>query len=301
MLPALFTDFRGEFAALSAACIWAVAAVIYTGVGRQLSPLMLNLVKGVIAIVLLILTLLIQGELLPSVPITAVILLGLSGVVGIGLGDTAYFEALNCLGARRTLILESLAPPLAAVLALVFLQEQLTTRAWSGIALTILGVTWVVVERVPDNVQPSLQPLRGVLFGLLAALSQASGAVLSRAALAGTTISPLWSATVRITGGVLLLVPWIIVQRRSLRELKPLQSRQLLTTVLGTAFASTYLGIWLQQTSLKYAATGIAQSLTSTSPLFVLPIAFAMGDRVSFRSVVGVLIALGGIGLLFSR
>jgi drug/metabolite transporter (DMT)-like permease len=301
MLSALFTDFRGEFAALSAACIWAIAAVIYTGVGRQLSPLMLNLVKGIIAIVLLILTLWIQGELFPSVPITAVVLLGLSGVVGIGLGDTAYFEALNCLGARRTLILESLAPPLAALLALLFLQEHPANQAWYGIALTILGVTWVVVERVPDDVQPALQPLRGILFGLLAAMSQASGAVLSRAALAGTNISPLWSATVRITGGVLLLVLWIMVQRRSLRELKPLQSRQFLTTVVGTAFASTYLGIWLQQTSLKYAATGIAQSLTSTSPLFVLPIAFAMGDRISLRSVVGVLIALCGIWLLFSR
>lgn len=301
-MPLFFLiDFRGELAALSTAFIWAVASVVYTGVGRWLSPLMLNLVKGGIAIVLLLLTLMLKGELFPSVPLVALVLLGLSGVVGIGLGDTVYFEALNCLGARRTLILESLAPPLAALLALVFLREQLTSRGWVGIVLTILGVIWVVVERVPDAVQSQFQPLRGILFGLVSALSQAIGAVLSRAALAGTDISPLWSALIRLIGGVLLLLVWIGARQRSLRELKPLRSRQLLTTVVGTAFASTYLGLWLQQTSLKHAATGIAQSLSATSPLFVLPIAIALGEHVSRRSLAGALLALSGIWLLFNR
>ncbi|UBF25652.1 DMT family transporter [Kovacikia minuta CCNUW1] len=301
MSLSFLTDFRGEFAALGAALIWAVAAVVYTGVGRQLSPLVLNLVKGGIAIALLLFTLMLRGELFPVVSSTAVLLLSFSGGIGIGIGDTAYFSALNRLGARRTLILESLAPPLSALFAMVFLQERLTAQAWCGIFLTILGVVWVVAERVPDVIQPQIQPLRGILYGLLAALCQASGAVLSRAALAGTDISPLWSAAIRIIAGMVVLLPWIAVQQHPLQELKFLRSRRLVVTIAGTAFASTYLGIWLQQTSLKYAATGIAQSLTSTSPLFVLPIAIAMGERISLRSLAGVLLAIGGIWLLFSR
>ncbi len=160
-MSSLLADFRGELAALSAAFIWAVAAVIYTGIGQQLSPLMLNLVKGLIAIALLLLTLLLQDQLFPQVSLSAIVLLGLSGVIGIGFGDTAYFEALNCLGARRTLILESLAPPLAALLAQTFLRENLTTQAWVGIILTIVGVTWVVIERTPDATESRFRPLRG--------------------------------------------------------------------------------------------------------------------------------------------
>jgi drug/metabolite transporter (DMT)-like permease len=300
-MSSLLADFRGELAALSAAFIWAVAAVIYTGIGRQLSPLMLNLLKGLIAIVLLLLTLLLQGQLFPQVPFSAIVLLGLSGVIGIGFGDTAYFEGLNCLGARRTLILESLAPPLAALLAQTFLGENLTAQAWIGIILTIVGVTWVVIERTPDVTESQFQPLRGSFFGVLAALGQAGGAVLSRSALAGTTINPLWSAFVRLIGGVLLLLIWLTWQRHLFQKLTPLRSRQLVITLVGTAFASTYLGIWLQQMSLKYAATGIAQSLTSTSPLFVLPIAIATGERVSLRAIVGATIALAGIWLLLVR
>ena len=299
MLFSLLIDFRGELAALSAALIWAIASIIYIGIGRQLSPLVLNLSKGLIAIALLILTLLLKGELLPQISGTAIGLLVLSGIVGIGFGDTAYFEALNCLGARRALVLESIAPPLAAVMALVFLQERLAVVAWAGIALTIAGVTWVIVERTAVEDQPQPHFWRGTGFGLLAALGQASGAVLSRAALAGTTIDPLWSSLMRLVAGGLVLLVWLMVQRRTVQDLKPLRSPRFLIILTGTAFASTYLAIWLQQISLKYTAAGIAQSLSATSPLFVIPVAIAMGEKVSLRAIVGVLIAIVGIWLLF--
>jgi drug/metabolite transporter (DMT)-like permease len=293
-------DFRGELAALSAALIWAIASVIYIGIGRQLSPLVLNLVKGLIAIGFLLLTLWLQGGLLPQISFTAVGLLFLSGVVGIGFGDTAYFEALNCLGARRALVLEAVAPPLAAVMALVFLQERLTVGAWASMALTIVGVTWVIIERTHKTLQPQRHLWQGTAFGLLAALGQAGGAVLSRAALAGTTIDPLWSSLIRLVAGGLVLVLWLLLQRRTVQDLKPLRSPRFLIILTFTAFASTYLAIWLQQVSLKYTAAGIAQALSATSPLFVIPIAIALGETVSLRAIVGVLVAIVGIWLLFS-
>jgi drug/metabolite transporter (DMT)-like permease len=125
---------------------------------------------------------------------------------------------------------------------------------------------------------------------------------MSRAALAGTDINPLWSTFIRLVGGIVILVIWLGVQRQSMRVLKPLLSRRLLMVVAGTAFFSTYLGIWLQQLSLKYAPAGVAQSLSATSPLFVIPIAVIFaGDKVSVRAVLGVLVAIAGVWLLFNR
>ena len=292
--------FRGELAALSAALIWASASVIYIGVGRQLSPLILNFTKGWIAVVLLLFTLLLRGQLLPSISATHWGLLLLSGILGIGFGDTAYFNALNCIGARRTLLLETLAPSLSALLALLFLQERLSSTAWWGIGLTLAGVFWVVAERVP-TAHPHFRPWRGLGFGLLAALGQSIGAVLSRAALSGTEIDPLWSTLIRLVGGTIVLAIWVAVRQSPREMLKPVQSRRLFTVVAGTAFISTYLGIWLQQISLKYAATGVAQALTNTSPLFILPIALWMGEKVSLRAILGVAISLVGVWLLFNR
>jgi drug/metabolite transporter (DMT)-like permease len=256
-------QFRGEIAALTAALIWAIASIVYTGVGRQITPLALNFTKGWIAVILVILTLLLTGHALPEIDGFHLFLLFLSGTIGIGFGDTAYFNALNCIGARRTLLFETLAPPLSA--------------------------------------HENFRPLRGSIFGLLAALGQASGAVMSRAALVNSEIDSLWSTLIRLLGGTIALLIWIMLKRQSQEIIKPVQNRRLLMVITGTGFVSTYLGILLQQTSLKFAATGIAQALSSTSPLFVIPLTRIMGDRVSMRSVIGVLIALVGVGLLFQR
>lgn len=295
-----FLQFRGEIAALTAALIWATASIVYTGVGRQIKPLALNFTKGWIAIVLLVLTLLLTQRNIPSIDLAHFFLLFLSGTIGIGFGDTAYFNALNCIGARRTLLFETLAPPMSAVFALLFLKEQISTTAWLGIGLTIVGVVWVILERTAD-VHENFRPLRGSLFGLLAAIGQATGAVMSRAALVSSEIDSLWSTLIRLLGGTIALFIWILLQRQSVELVKPVQNRRLFVVIATTGFVSTYLGILLQQTSLKFAATGIAQALSSTSPLFVIPLTRILGDRVSIRSVMGVLIALLGVSLLFQR
>jgi drug/metabolite transporter (DMT)-like permease len=80
--------------------------------------------------------------------VRSVAFLSLSGAIGIGFGDTAYFASLNCVGARRALLLEALAPPLTALFAGVFLGEILPPSAWLGIALTVVGVAWVVLPWV---------------------------------------------------------------------------------------------------------------------------------------------------------
>lgn len=235
-------------------------------------------------------------------------LLLLSGAIGIGFGDTAYFNALNLIGARRTLLFETLAPALAALLALIFLQERLSSQSWFGIVMILAGVIWVILERLPESRSPH-QAARGALFGLLAALGQAIGAVLSRFAFTESDVDPLWSTLIRLIGATVVLLVWSMAQKQFHEIVKLLrsfgtwqsQSQRLFLVVAGTAFVSTYLGVWLQQISLKFAPTGVAQALTSTSPLFVIPLTRMLGDRVSIRSVIGVLIALAGVSLLFSR
>jgi len=293
------TDFKGELAALCAAFLWAVSSLVYGRLGQRIPPLELNLLKGMIAIALLVFTLFLSRDFLPAIPPTALSLLLLSGVIGIGLGDTAFFAALNCLGARRALLMETLAPPVTAILALIFLQEELSIRAWYGILLTILGVAWVVTERAPSS-SGSTHLLRGIGFGMLAAIALASGAVLSRAVFATTNISALWAALLRLSGGVLILLPWLwLRQKQSRSQLETLRSIPVIGSIFFAAFAGTFLGIWLQQTAIKFTAAGIALTLTNTSPLFVLPLAVCLGERVSLRASLGVVIALSGIAVLF--
>lgn len=293
------TNFTGEIAALSAALLWALSSVIYTRLGLKIPPLQLNLYKGLMAIAMITMTLLIQGEVFTDVSASTIALLLLSGIIGIGLGDTAFFTALNTLGARRTLLLETSAPPMGALLALIFIGEQLTPNVWCGILLTLLGIAWVISEGNPvDRISVSRQ---GIIWGISAAIAQASGAVISRFALIQSQISPLESSLIRLVGGTVIVLGLLFFPIAQQSNIKWQLSRRSLGIIAIASFGSTYLGIWLQQTSLKFAPTGIAQTFLATSPLFILPIVALQGEKISFRAILGAVISLGGIALMFIR
>jgi drug/metabolite transporter (DMT)-like permease len=306
----MVNSFVGEIAALAAAFLWAAASLGYAGLGRQVPPLTLNLIKGAIAIFLIIITLVLQALitqdftlLTPQIPLATLGLILLSGIVGIGLGDTAYFHAINHLGARKALLMETIASPLSALLALIFLQEKLSSFAWAGIFLTLLGVAWVISERTPEaGRQQQSQLWMGIGWGCLSAVGQATGAVLSRSAFVAGEVNTLWSTLLRLMGGLTIIV--ILLNTQSTEESGKIEEilarKKLLATLVVISFGSTYLGIWLQQISLKFAPAGIAQTLLGTSPLFILPLAMLLGERVSFRAYLGVMVAIAGIALLFT-
>ena len=297
----IFSEYKGEIAALVGAALWAISATIYTDVGAKIPPLLLNLSKGLIAIVFILLTLLVTNHQFSEFNLIAIVGLTISGMMGIGVGDTAYFQALNNLGARKTLLLETLAPPITAILAFVFLKEELNTIVWIAMMITITGIAWVISERNPqiDNKNENL--VIGIRWALLGVLSQAIGAVIARYALSTTNVSPLESALIRLVGGTIIIVILLGGQKKPLSLLsKNKWSTKLVSIVIVTAFASTYLGIWLQQTAFKFAPAGIAQTLLATSPLFVLPLVAFSGEKITYRSILGAMIALLGVFLLFN-
>ncbi len=297
----LITEFKGEFSALLAALLWAIASVMFAHLGRFFSSIQLNLIKGVVAFFLIFLTVVPGGELSGNIQIYPFLILLLSGVIGIGLGDTAYFESLKYIGARRALLVQTISPPLAAFIALIFLDEKLAFNAWLGILITISGVAWVITDRTGDAGRHSSHLLRGVAFALLAALGQASGAVISHAVLINTEISPLFSTLIRLAGGIIVLLFWIPFYKgkKSIRKIE--NKRKVFSLTFLAIFIGTYLGLWLLQISLKYADVGISQTLVFTSPIFIIPIAARMGEKISPRAVFGALIALTGIALLFLK
>lgn len=300
-LSFLLTNGRGELAALLAACLWAIASILYGIVGQRIPPLQLNLIKGIVAIACLAVTIWLTGESLSFSTPAPILLLCLSGVVGIGLGDTAFLAAINNLGARRVLLIGTLSPPITAIAANVLLQERLNFNAWCGILLTIMGVAWVVTERVPNSEDSKSKSLiKGASFALLAALTNAAGTVISRAAFATGNITPLWAALLRLSAAEIILLVGIWVSHKQQISSHPYSpSPRVILTSCFASFCGTYLGIWLQQTAIKLTPAGIASTLLQTSPLFVIPLAVGIGEKLSWRAIAGVIIAIVGIGLLF--
>ena len=107
----------------------------------------------------------------------------ISGIVGIGLGDFFLFIAMERIGPRRTGVLFAINAPLAAFLAWLILNEELTFLIIFAIVIGFLGIALAVVYGSPKtNIhdwEVTKPPLwLGVSAGLLAALGQGSWRVI---------------------------------------------------------------------------------------------------------------------------
>ena len=154
--------------------------VLYKRFSHHLSPFELNVTKGVIAVALMLFAILVIRHLVTS-QLSSWGWLIASGVLGIAIGDSAYFAALRNIGPARTLVIESLAPAIAGMLNIVILGVYLSASAWLGIIITTLGVMLAIK---PSKSQPILDRKHyflGVVFALSAATCQAAGMVLSKA------------------------------------------------------------------------------------------------------------------------
>ena len=295
----------GEIAAIGAAIVWACATWIYGQFGHRFSAMQLNIIKGLVASVMMLLV-------MPLIPMPEFALsanhfwiLAISGIIGIAIGDSAYFAALKRIGANKTLLLESLAPPLSGVLALMFLGAALTLQSWLGVVITTLAVTFVVFQpsnSVSDDSTNQAQWI-GIGYGLVASVCQASGVVISHYALVSGDIPPLLGALIRLTIGVfavMMIIPF--VERKPYSSIKwDLWDMTKLDKLwlLSAIFVGTFLALWLQQIALKNANPAIAQTLIATSPVFILVIYALKGEKVSKQSLIGTLAAVGGISLFF--
>lgn len=303
----------GEIFALAAAASWAVGSLLFARIGTRVAPGAMNLGKCVAAAVVLSLArAALSKELGPIAwPAEAALLLAASGLVGLTIGDTAYFGALVALGVPRAILLLSAAPVFATLGGVALLGEHVGGREALGIGLTLGGIALVVAGRrlepaagadARDEVARRDRVRRGVMLGIVAALCQAGGSLLSRRAMK-LGIDPLGAAAGRlVTAAIGLAVlssitgharPWVGGLRKEYAWLK----------VAGASLIGTVGGIWLSQLALaRCASTGVATTLLATSPIFALPLAHFVGhERITARGVAGTLLAIGGVVLLSLR
>lgn len=300
----------GELAALGASVVWALASLIFAKLGKQrLSPLAMNLLKCSMALGLMCLTLLLmQGRAWPAqASATQVMFLAISGLIGLALGDTCYFNALSRIGARRTLLLSTMGPPTTAILAWPLLGEPLTLGMGLGMGLTILGVVWVIRERSssPGRDEDALdaQTLKlGLGFALISVVCQAAGNVLTKLGAEGAPMTGLELGMVRLGAGICGLIVVVTLRRRLSEVLAPLRSARQFGALAVATVLGTYLGIWLLMTGLSLASkVGVAATLSSLSPIFVMIFsALFLKERLSARTIFGTLIAVLGVALLFA-
>jgi len=229
-----------------------------------------------------------------------------SGCIGFGFGDAALFQALPRIGSRLSVLMVlCLSSPVAALVEWLWLG---TTLSWREIGCGVLVLLGVVIALAPGRHIDMANHLgAGLAFGVIAAICQALGAVLSRKAFAvaqhaGENIDGITAAYQRILGGVLLtaLLLCIIKSRNA-----PLPGnarerwRKAWPWVLLNGLSGPALGVSCYQWALKIAPTGVVLPIVAMTPIVIIPFSrYVEGERATMRSLIGGAVAVLGAVLL---
>ena len=285
----------GALAALAAALCWTLSSALWRRLPTSLSAAQLNLLKNLLALLMLAPLLALQPWRAGPTPLA---LLAASGVLGIALGDSLYFAALRRLGTRRSLTLDAGGPAVTAVAGFLWLAEWPSPVQWLGVGLISLAVLLVARQKGEQGEAagllsaPAAQRL-GVALALGALLCGTGGAVLARAALREGGLDPLQAAGLRLAAASLVLLPLLRGLPSAPPRPRPAGRRWplwLAATLLGTS-----AGIVLQQMALQQLPGALAVALLATAPVMALPLAPLEGDRPGATGVLAALLALAGV------
>jgi len=290
-------QYIGEAAALATALCWAVSVILFRRLAGNFTPLNLNFWKGLLSIAGIGLILLLRPQTTHFDSQDTLWLL-LSGLIGIGVGDTAFFAALNRMGERATLLLsETMAPILTALLAMLWISEWLNWQQWLAIGIILLGVDIVVRSRKGRRKHIEIN-LSGFAYAALAALCQAVGAVIGRDILTNGETDSVAASLVRLCGGMLLLVPLIAFSKHRFMP-RNLERWETWKNLLHATFWGTFIAMLLQMYAFAHAEAAIVQSLFAASIIFALILAAMRGDELKPSAWIGSGIAVLGVAAIF--
>lgn len=224
-----------------------------------------------------------------------------SGIVGFGFGDIGVFYALPRIGSRLCILYtQCVAAPIAGIIEWLWMGTSLSTLQIVCAICTLIGVTIALDPRHAKNFSRA-QWLSGTLFGLLAALGQGMGAVISRygyniniAAANQESLPPMTAAFFRVIGGLMIAVLAVFVLRGKKKTKKPLIfSRVIIGFILLNALTGPIIGVSCYQWALATRPSFVVLPIVALAPIVVIPMSMIWeNDRPSIGSLLGALIAV---------
>jgi len=232
--------------------------------------------------------------------------MGLSGIVGLGIGDFGLFAAYVTIGPRRTLLIQASSPIFASLGAYAVFGETISPLSTIGIAITLAGIAIVIFERrktPEENLQARRRKTWGLLFGLVSAMGQGFGVVLSKIGMyegVTTAMNPISAALIRMLFAGAFVWACILVAGKLPEAQKAVSNRDGMKYAAAGAVVGPFLGMTLSMVAIANAGAGVAQTLMSLSPVFVIPaIWIVYKERTSRRGIIGAIVAISGVAILF--
>ncbi|MEA4936400.1 MAG: DMT family transporter [Paludibacter sp.] len=289
-------NFLGEISALVVAICWTLSALFFEKAGRKIGSLSVNIIRLVWAFLLLGVTLLFTKHTFFPTDATAYqwFWLGLSGVVGLFIGDLLLFKSYLLIGSRTATLIMSTVPVITATIGWFFLEEILSLKSILAIIVSISGI----VIAIADRRLKIRVPLKGLLYAFGGAVGQAVGLILSKKGIGD--YDPISATQIRIVFGMVCFIILITIIGRWPKVMEALRDRNGFKSVSIGAFFGPFLGITLSLFAIQNTQTGIASTFMALVPVFIIiPSAIMFKEKITPHHVIGAIVSIIGVSLFF--
>jgi DME family drug/metabolite transporter len=293
----------GELAALGAALSWAVAPILYRKALLNTKPISANIVRCATNAGVLVAALLLLGNVgaLTALPMGTVVLVVVSGVIGLGLGDTLYMIGLKYVGVSRAVPLAATYPLFSLVWATLLLGQPLSLAVVLGAAVIICGIWLLSREKGDENTGTKGRlAFIGIVVSLVTAVVWSVSITMMDVAVSGVTSFGANYAivTLRIASVALffvLLAPFLDGEHGFLK-----MKRSAVIGLCVGGLVANGVGWLLMNYSFLNISLTRATPISSTSPLFAAIAGFMLfHEKMTTKAVLGAIAIVAGIALIF--
>ncbi|MBM7456095.1 drug/metabolite transporter (DMT)-like permease [Oceanisphaera litoralis] len=299
-------SFSYDYLALAAATCWALASLLSANAARHLGAFAFSRWRMFCVSLMLWSVALLTGGW-SSLSSHGLSIMAISGLIGIFIGDTALFAAMNRLGPRRAGVLFATHALFSVLLAYLVFGEVIAGLTLVGCFLLVGAVMTAIFMGKRSNEthaweQDNGSPGPGIALGLVSALCQSVATLMVKPVMTSDTdpIDPVSASAVRMSAAFLahLVLLWC-----GLSVAKPLRriNWSIFAMVALNAFLAMGVGMTLILLALRHGEVGMVAMLSSVSPVLVLPLLWLFMKRRpangawlgALATVIGALLIVG--------
>lgn len=300
-------NYFGEFAALLTAVFWTVTSLAFERATKLIGSLSVNLIRLVLALIFLsVFSYFYRGYLIPlDASQHQWIWLPISGLIGFVMGDYFLFRAFQEIGARISMLIMALVPPISAIFAWMVMDETMTMQHILAMIITLVGIVLVILNRkknIANGKKTNKIALNfsfiGLLFALGGATGQAIGLVYSKYGM--QDYDAFSSSQIRVFAGLIGYVFLFLILKRWKNLKAAMKNRKALKFVSFGAFTGPFLGVSFSLLAVQHANTGVAATLMSITPvLIIIPTVLVFKEKIKIKEIIGAIIAVIGVAIFF--
>ena len=281
----------GDLYALLTAVCWSIAVILLDLSSNKFNPLQINIVKNSLGVLGFIITIFILNIPYPNFSNKSLIILVISGIIGVGVADLLFLDSLNKIGSSFSAIVATVYAPSVFIIAYIFFGEIITLNVYIGTILILGGI--IVSTYNSPRLISSYHLITGVFYGALAQILTALSVLSVKPIMVDNPI--LYVALIRFGMGLFIGLVFLILKSGLSEVIATFRIGISNSFMLLGAFFGTYLSVILWLAGYKYTLSGKAAiyNQLSTVIISIMAVMF-LKEKLTNKKKIGIVLSFCG-------